>query len=223
MNVFKLFFKHDQQLEGPHPSEMTLQDFMNPMSTYSSLYLTGTVHRHDGDHIFGLNQLAKFDHILNNVAEALPFGKIVTSEGSYWDLGDALKKSSLGSALLITPRDKNNDTLPRPAELTGLNLDNNSNIAQKLTLLKPYLEDHYRVVYKEPAHNGYDAHLLSAKNIYEQLFKAIQPLVDQHFRFFSANGKKLQSERHFYFDVYSLQNPPHGAEEVFPDTILYPE
>lgn len=224
MDIFKLFFKHDQQLEGPEPAEMSLEDFMKPMSTYSSLYLTGTVHQEEGDPIFGLDQLAKYEQILRNLGKDLEFSKITTSNGLFWDLGDAIKKSPMGALMLISSPSNDGASLPQPAQVEGLNLDSNSNVAHKLPQLKELLENGLIALYKQPALHGYDVHLLSSQNIYEQLFHAFQPLVDrQRFRFFSINGKKLQSERHFYFDVWTLHRPPHGAEEVFPETVLYPE
>jgi len=76
------------------------------------------------------------------------------------------------------------------------------------------------VIYKEQAHHGYDLHLFSMENIYPALFDALKPLVDDQFRFFSINSKRMGSERHFYFETWTLENPPHGAEEVLPETVL---
>jgi hypothetical protein len=34
------------------------------------------------------------------------------------------------------------------------------------------------------------------------------------------NGKRITSERKFYFETWALSQPPHGIEEVFPETVL---
>jgi hypothetical protein len=44
--------------------------------------------------------------------------------------------------------------------------------------------------------------------------------VDDEFRFFSMNGKRINSERTFYFETWALDRPPHGIEEVFTETVL---
>jgi hypothetical protein len=52
------------------------------------------------------------------------------------------------------------------------------------------------------------------------MFYPLQKLVPETFRFFSINGKKFRTERHFYFETWTLEKPPHGFEEVFPETVL---
>ena len=76
------------------------------------------------------------------------------------------------------------------------------------------------VLYKEQAHHGYDLHLFSMDNIYPTLFEQLKPVVSDEFRFFSINSKRMGSERHFYFETWTLDNPPHGAEEVLAETVL---
>jgi len=34
------------------------------------------------------------------------------------------------------------------------------------------------------------------------------------------NGKRITSERKFYFETWTLDRPPHGVEEVFKETVL---
>jgi hypothetical protein len=76
------------------------------------------------------------------------------------------------------------------------------------------------VIYKEQAKNGFDLHMFSKKNIYTKFFHPLQNMLPDAFRFFSINGKKFRSERHFYFETWTLARPPHGFEEVFPESVL---
>ena len=105
-------------------------------------------------------------------------------------------------------------------DIKDLHIDTNSNVGHLKDELKEALEDKFIVVYKEQAKNGFDLHLFSKKNIYTDMFYPLQELVPDNFRFFSINGKKFRSERHFYFETWTLDRPPHGFEEVFKESVL---
>src|SRR5690625_7025682 len=81
----------------------------------------------------------------------------------------------------------------------------------------------FRSLYKEQNHHGYDLHPFSKENIYAQLFYPFRELVSPEFRFFSMNGKRITSERKFYFETWALHRPPHGAEDVLSDSRLSDE
>ena len=105
-------------------------------------------------------------------------------------------------------------------DISTLHVDTNSNVGHLKTELREVLENEFVVIYKEQAKNGFDLHLFSKKNIYTKFFFPLQSMLPDAFRFFSINGKKFRSERHFYFETWTLARPPHGFEEVFPESVL---
>lgn len=219
MDIFKLFFNHDQRLDKlakrnanktKSEVEAGLADFMKPDPTYSKFYITGT--RLEKEQ-FGLNTLAKSDEVINKLNKAFEDRIIRTTFGSFDALPDALSVVGIGEAMVISEskEDYNFDELQ---------IDQESNVGHKKEALSEVLKEGHYVLYKEQAHHGFDLHLFSMKNIYSDLFNAFQPLVNDDFRFFSINSKRMRSERHFYFETWTLDKPPHGAEEVFRETVL---
>lgn len=220
MDIFKLFFNHDQRLDKlakrnanktKEEIEATLQDFMRPTPTFSKFYLTGTRLE---DEKFGLNQLNKFHLFLLKLDETFAKFYIRTTSGNVNSISEGIKTISIGQALLIS---KDKDTSVR---LADLELDNESNVGHLKDDLKEVLLAGHKVMYKEQAHDGFDLHLFSKENIYSNLFYPLQEMVDESFRFFSINSKRMGSEKHFYFETWTLEKPPHGAEEVFRETVL---
>ncbi|MDZ7806392.1 MAG: hypothetical protein U5K71_04670 [Gracilimonas sp.] len=86
--------------------------------------------------------------------------------------------------------------------------------------LRKTIDHGHIVIYKVLSKDGFDLQIFSKKNVYRDMFFPLQKLVPDHFRFFSINGKKFNTERHFYFETWTLNRPPHGFEEVFPETVL---
>jgi len=220
MDIFKLFFNHDQRLDklakrnankSKEEVEATLEDFMNPDPTYSKFYITGTRLE---DEQFGLNTLSKYTDIIEQLDKAFRDRTIYTNKSTYSSLNKALKAISTGEALIFS-------TSPdQEYEFNTLEIDEESNVGHKKEALSNVLKSGAFVMYKEQAHHGFDLHLFSKKNIYPALFNMLKPLVEDHFRFFSINSKRMGSERHFYFETWTLENPPHGAEEVFANTTI---
>ncbi|HEX6981154.1 MAG TPA: hypothetical protein VF181_00160 [Balneolaceae bacterium] len=219
MDIFKLFFNHDQRLDklakrntNKTKSDMktTLSDFMKPDPTYSKFYITGT--RLEKER-FGLNTLSKADEVIRQLDEIFKDRTIYSASSDFNSLKKALDAIEIGQALIISDSNKDFD-------FESLKIDQESNIGHKKEGLSKVLKTGAYTLYKEQAHHGYDLHLLSRKNIYADLFQAFQPLIDEHFRFFSINSKRMRSERHFYFETWALDKPPHGAEEVFQETVL---
>ena len=224
MDIFKLFFQHDLVLSGNHSGEMSLEDFMKPMPTCSTFYLTGTRHQGDGEHEFGVNALNYFEMLQSSLEKFLDSHRLITRNSSYSSLKDFSTQTSSGEIGLLIPKNEDftsysisNDENVLLTEIEG------ENAGHHINRLQPWIEQGVMVLFKVDSHDGFDLKLISRDNIYEQLFQLLQPLTEnEDFRFFSVNGKKLQSERHFYFDTWTLHRPPHGAEEVTPNTILYP-
>jgi hypothetical protein len=220
MDIFKLFFNHDQRLDKlakrnanktQKEIEATLDDFMSPDPTYSKFYITGTRLENEK---FGLNTLAKSDEILTKLDKVFGDRTIFSDETTFQTLSLALNSIHTGQALVIQHSPKAN------IDFKSLEIDEESNVGHKKEELSEILQTGAFVLYKEQSHHGYDLHLFSMENIYPSLFKNLQPLVNKEFRFFSINSKRMGSERHFYFETWTLENPPHGAEEVFAETTL---
>lgn len=217
MDIFKLIFEHDlrlDQLKDRHLDRdtqevsLSIEDFMKPDPTYSKFYLTGTVLE---DEKFGLNCLAKFNSVAKALSEALGDYNFFY-EGAKTSLKEVLKSAEIGEAILLSKK-KSVDW-----DADSLKIDSDSNIGHKKAELSEVLEAGDLVLYKEHAHQGYDLHLFSRDNLYPKMFYPLQKLVNSDFRFFSINGKRIRSEKHFYFETWTLQRPPHGAEEVFAET-----
>ncbi|HMB99347.1 MAG TPA: hypothetical protein VKM36_12730 [Balneolaceae bacterium] len=220
MDIFKLIYEHDLRLDtlrdrhtdrSTPETQQSIEDFFKPDPTYSKFYLTGTrIHEEK----FGLNMLKKSDEIIHSVETALGDRVYHTAVSRYSKLSDFVNDEKIGSAIIITDRATDNLN-------TGeLDIDDNSNVGHRKEKLAEVLLKGDMVLYKEKAKNGYDLHLFSKENIYKDLFFPLQNLVSDEFRFFSVNGKRINSERKFYFETWTLARPPHGAEEVFPETVL---
>ena len=217
-DIFKLIFHHDQRLnkladdtpaENPKKMNSTLQDFMTPDPTYSRFYFTGTDLANEQ---FGLNNLSEFDEIILALDTAFNDKNIFTHQDQHASIKEALQNLSIGEATTLTDQEK------PELDISSLHLTSDAeNAKQKL---KNALRNDFIVIYKEQAKDGFDLHMLSKENVYRDMFFPLQKLVPDHFRFFSINGKKFSSERHFYFETWTLDKPPHGFEEVHPESVL---
>lgn len=218
MDIFKLFFDHDMRLDKPvardeeEDAQARLKDFMTPTPTFSKFYLTGT--RLD-ENKFGLNCIAKYPEILDKLDTVFDDDSIHSVDKKFDSLSAAVREVPVGHPILIA---KESETAE--VNLHSLIIDEESNVAQiKEELREPLLSGRI-VIYKEQAKNGFDLHIFAKENIYRHLFYPLRDLVDHSFRFFSINSKRMRSERHFYFETWALDRPPHGAEEVFEATEL---
>ncbi len=219
MDIFKLIYQHDIRLDrlrdrqtdrSIQETSSSIEDFMKPDPTYSKFYFTGT--RLD-ENTFGLNILQRYDAVIDALEEALKEYQLFTISGEA-GLKSALADVEAGNAMVLTKEKKHNWSLE------DLSVDNSSNVGHKKEVISRLLETDDLLLYKEQAHNGFDLHLFSKQNIYRNFFYPLQQMVDEEFRFFSMNGKRITSERKFYFETWTLDRPPHGVEEVFPETVL---
>lgn len=220
MDIFKLFFDHDLRLDKlakrnanktEEEIEASLHDFTTPTPTYSKFYLTGT--RLDQEN-FGINRLNHWEQIRDKFEATFDLHYYLGADRSYRTLSQALECSDIGDAIVITEAESIEQ------DISNLNVDDESNVGHFKEELSQVLLDKHLVLYKEKAHDGFDLHLFSRVNIYPKLFHAFKPLVGPSLRFFSINSKRMGSERHFYFETWTLDKPPHGAEEVLPQTAL---
>lgn len=219
MDLFKLFYNHDQRLDNLNRSngevaesdmESTLEDFMNPTPTFSSFYLMGT---HFPDEKVGLNQLKKVDRIIECLNQIFSDYHIFSAAGDHSGLDEHIYQMPTGAGIVIS--DETDNVVHNP-----FSSEEDSDTDQKNEQLKELLAAGHQVLFKEEAKNGYDLYLYSKENIYPKLFSPLQELVDDSFRFFSVNSKRMRSQKDYYFDLWRLDRPPHGAEEVFQDTVL---
>lgn len=217
--ILKLIFHHDQRLDQlaernanrtKEQIESTLADFMKPDPTYSKLYFTATDLEKEE---FGLNVLDEYNGFISALEEGLDTDKYQTHSSEFNALDKAISSLELGEVIIVG--DKKADF-----DISTLHIDTNSNVGHLKTELREVLENDFVVIYKEQAKDGFDLHLFSKKNIYTNFFHPLQSLLPDAFRFFSINGKKFRSERHFYFETWTLDRPPHGFEEVFPESVL---
>lgn len=220
MDIFKLFFDHDLRLDRlarrnanktEEEAEASLADFMKPIPTYSKFYLTGTRLE---DEAFGINTLANFDRIMEQLDYVFSEYTFLRENGSSNSFSQAVDSADIGEAIVIT-RSGNHDI-----DVSELHVDSESNVGHFKEELSDILLQGHLVLYKEQAHNGFDLHLFSKDNFYKSLFYAVKELISDTFRFFSINSKRMRTEQHFYFETWTLDRPPHGAEEVLPETVL---
>lgn len=217
MDIFKLIFEHDLRLDELRERHLdrstqevttTIEDFMRPDPTYSKFYISGTVLEEE---VFGLNRLNSYSNVLNSLSNALDDYQVFLNDIPV-DLREAVEKAQIGWPVILSDKD---DVKWDRQELT---VDDESNVGHKKSALAEVLKAGDLVLYKEKAHQGFDLHLFSQDNIYPKLFYPLRELVSNNFRFFSINGKRIRSERQFYFETWTLERPPHGAEEVFGNT-----
>jgi hypothetical protein len=219
MDIFKLFFEHDLRLDllkgrqlDRESQETTgsIEDFLRPDPTYSKFYITGTVLP---DQRFGINQLAEYPSFLNLFESALHRYQSFY-RGEAIPLKDAIEQVPIGDAIILSEKSNH------PWDTGKLNVDTDSNVGHKKEYLAEVLNGGDLVLFKEHAHQGFDLHLFSKNNIYPLFFEPFKTLISEEFRFFSINGKRIRSERKFYFETWTIDRLPHGAEEVFKSTVL---
>lgn len=217
MDIFKLIFEHDLRLDELRERHLdrstqevsaSIEDFMKPDPTYSKFYISGTVLNRK---TFGLDRIKHFPQVMDALSKALD-GYNSFLDDSPTDLQKAVKEAKVGWPILLSEKDE------VQWDRQKLAVDDESNVGHKKSELAEVLKSGDLVLYKEKAHQGFDLHLFSQENIYPKLFYPLRELVNDEFRFFSINGRRIRSERQFYFETWSLHKPPHGAEEVFSDT-----
>jgi hypothetical protein len=220
MDLFKLFFEHDLLLdqlssnEDPRKTnrrESTLEEFLKPSPTYSRFYFTGTTLP---EFKFGLNALTEYSGLITSLSTILSSHISILNTVNKDSLQQAIYEAIPGDTILLKPSQKSDTAIPDDI------YDTTKSVREKIEVMKPLLNDGFYVLFVEKAHHGFDLHLFSKENIYEPFFHAFKKFLNKDFRFFSINGKRAKSERLFYFETWSLENPPHGFEEVFPETVL---
>ncbi len=235
--------------ERDHDSERAaLKTFLAPQKTYSRYYFTGTRIRenrfglstlqawpligslmgrmlktadsgHQEQFINELHEVTQkarspdqpLDKLLSHLPAAYPCHN--TAGSTFPDLyraADNLKPYDV----LISGSGSDN----RHREL--MKLDDRTGIRERFRPLSALLDKGHFVLLAEKAHHGFDLHLFSPQNIYEMVFHICQAVISPALRAFTINGKRVNSERHFYFETWTLDRPPHGFQEVTVDSRL---
>lgn len=249
MELFKLIFDHDLRLDDllnpPHSEEgvrgvshadgsgsdangstsanaralgpnVGLEAFMKPDLTYSRLYLSGTQLTIEN---FGLSILSRAEEIIHATNTVIGSHRSLHSAyGEHSDLLEAVRKLNYGQAVVLAKDGSSVES----SEVLRLGVHSGVEPAVHRKLLGSILKEGHAVIYKEKAHHGFDLQIYSLQNFWRELFLIFQPLIlsDGTCRFFSINAKRMRSERLFYFETWSLVNPPHGFEEVFKESVL---
>ncbi len=221
MHILKLIFEHDIPLDRLEQSpderrqaskNMTLDDFMRPMPIFSHFYISST-NLGSSEPEFGLNMHPQVSTILDAVNRHISRPVWISSLAETGSLKDAVNLMRVGEAI-IAPFGTGS------LDIHSIPPSNNSGEPEVVSALHDLIKEKTIVVFKEKAHHGWDLHIYSLDNIYPALFQALQPFIGGDTRLFSMNGKRIRSERLFYFETWSLDNPPHGAEEVFAHTSI---
>lgn len=220
MDILKLIFEHDMLMEklsgeldsrNERKRSSTLEEFMRPAPTYSRFYITGT--KLEGP-LFGLDQVDHAQSALNAVAQSFKGMQFTTTAGhQYDDFLQALKEVPIGGVVVA----HHNEIGGGVDELI---ISDNEQLRDRISAMLKFLDAGQHIIYKETALNGFDLHIFSRENLYEALFYPLKSLIGHDLRFFSINGKRVTGERFFYFETHRLDNPPHGFEEVYPETVV---
>jgi len=221
MHILKLIFEHDIPLDRLEQSpderrletkDMTLEDFMRPVPIFSHFYISST-DLGSTEPEFGLNKHPELTAILDAVGRQIDRPVWISSLAEMGNLRDAVNLMQVGEAIMAPSSSSASDIHSIPPS-------HNSGEPEVVSALHDLIKEKTIVLFKEKAHHGWDLHLYSLVNIYPSLFQALQPFIGSDTRLFSMNGKRIRSERLFYFETWTLDKPPHGAEEVFMDTTI---
>ena len=206
-DILKLIFHHDQRMEQLAPAEESgtdadvLASFMKPDPTYSTMYFSGTDLEAKK---FGLDKISAFEEVVQILDTG--FGELLyfSKSGKKENLKEAIDSVEINEAIVVSAVQVEPEIIH---SFSG-------------KVLRDILEKGWVVIYKVEAEDGFDLNIFSRENIYTNFFYKLQALLPETFRFFSINGKRVSSEKQFYFETWSLHKPPHGFEEVFPESVL---
>ncbi|MFV1883309.1 MAG: hypothetical protein ACMZ7B_02295 [Balneola sp.] len=205
-DILKLIFHHDQRLDDLAPSSESINDnplaaFTKPDPTYSTIYFSATDLENEK---FGVNVLSEYESFINAISKGFEGYEFTTKSGNHQSLKEGIEELGVNE-VLVASKEK-----AEPGII-------HSFVGK---MLRDVMEKDWIVIYKREAKDGFDLHLFSKKNIYTEFFYPLQSLLPDTFRFFSINGKRLSSEQKFFFETWTLHKPPHGFEEVFPESVL---
>ncbi|MDG5767896.1 hypothetical protein QA596_10500 [Balneolales bacterium ANBcel1] len=144
-------------------------------------------------------------------------GSGYTQNDWYWHHTNGTRYSSLSQAFQnLKPAEVlvGGTHHPDKQAMAAMEADPQTGLRERFKPLTHLLDNDHPVFIAEKAHHGTDLHLFSRHNLYEPIFNTFRDATGPGLRYFSINGKRVSGERHFYFETWTLNRPPHGFQEV---------
>lgn len=232
--LLKLVFFHDQRMEELASSSSdsskvdsdVLSLFTKPDPTYSRLFFMGSDLTNNR---YGINLLDAYASIIT-VIEKLYTIALPLEWSDKQGIGDWMQDAPIDAYLRLVRKSKDSiasstnglDTsLTKDIPATGTkNVEQAWGYEVEASVLHRLLMKDEIILVKRAARDGYDIDLFSKRNPYIDFFYPLQSLLPEAFRFFSINGKRVHSKEALYFEQTRLYKPPHGFEEVHPESVL---
>lgn len=221
MDILKYCFHHDlpiNDLDGKASENAggddPLAQFMRPDPTYSLLWFSGT--RIEGNQAqLGLQVLGHFPPLRDKISEGLSDLHLIQQKGGkqFDSVKDFIDRAEIGETMLLANQAFDYPPLPP----TGLNFG----LSNYKALLADCLRVGFVVLAKAPHKNGFDLMLHSNQNLYARFFDPFKSLSGKEdLRIFSINLKRMDKERKLYFELHNVNQAPHGAEEILPESVM---
>jgi len=232
--LLKLVFFHDQRMEELTSSSSgsskidsdILLLFTKPDPTYSRLFFMGS---DLANNRYGINLLEAYPSVVN-IIEKLYTLPLELEWSHEQGIGDWIQDAPMDAYLRLVRKSKDRITSKNSGLDTSLSKDipatGNKNLEQvwgyevEASVIHRLLMKDEVILVKRAAIDGYDIDLYSKRNPYIDFFYPLQSLLPDAFRFFSINGKRVYSKEALYFEQTRLYKPPHGFEEVHPESVL---
>jgi hypothetical protein len=232
--LLKLVFFHDQRMEELASSSSdsskvdsdVLSLFIKPDPTYSRLFFMGS---DLANNRYGINLLDAYPSVVTIIEKLynLPLKREWANEKG---IGDWMQNAPMDAYLRLVRKSKDRITTQVNGLDTSFTKDipatDNKNLEQawgyevEASVIHQLLMKDEVILVKRAAIDGYDIDLYSKRNPYIDFFYPLQSLLPDAFRFFSINGKRVHSKEALYFEKTRLYKPPHGFEEVHPESVL---
>jgi hypothetical protein len=232
--LLKLVFFHDQRMEELASSSSdsskvdsdVLSLFTKPDPTYSRLFFMGS---DLANNRYGINLLDAYPSVVT-IIEKLYTLPLKLERSIEQGIGDWMQDAPMDAYLRLVRKSKDRITSPANGLHTSFTKDipatGNKNLEQtwgyevEASVIHRLLMKDEVILVKRAAIDGYDIDLYSKRNPYIDFFYPLQSLLPHAFRFFSINGKRVHSKEALYFEQTRLYKPPHGFEEVHPESVL---
>jgi len=228
--LLKLVFFHDQRMEELTSSSSgsskidsdILSLFTKPDPTYSRLFFMGS---DLANNRYGINLLEAYPSVVT-IIEKLYTLPLELEWSHEQGIGDWIQDAPMDAYLRLVRKSKDritskNNGLEKDIPATGnKNLEQVWGYEVEASVIHRLLMKDEVILVKRAAIDGYDIDLYSKRNPYIDFFYPLQSLLPDAFRFFSINGKRVYSKEALYFEQTRLYKPPHGFEEVHPESVL---
>ncbi|MBK98453.1 MAG: hypothetical protein CL672_06640 [Balneola sp.] len=230
--LLKLVFFHDQRMEELTSSNTSkvnddiLSFFTKPDPTYSRLFFMGS---DLANNRYGINFLDSFPSVVSIIERLYTIPPTLQwSDGQgirNW-IDDAPVDAYLRLVLKSIDRIQSSGTetvisvKTNKPDIAKSSQENAWGYEIEPTVLHRLLMKGEFILVKRAAFDGYDIDLFSKQNSYIDFFYPLQSLLPGAFRFFSINGKRIHNKEALFFEQTRLHKPPHGFEEVHPESVL---